>query len=86
MSTLEMKGEIFELVSAVRSENELEKLLQIIREFVSQKISATQKSDDDSDMTPAQVMDLHRAIERSRDERNLISNEEALKRLSKWLN
>ncbi len=78
MSTLEMKGEIFELVSAVRTESGIENLLQIVREFVVKEISLG----DESEMTPLQIGALRRAIERSDDENNFISNSEAKTLLS----
>lgn len=83
MSTLEMKGEIFELISTVRTEAGIENLLQLLREFV---VKETANLEDESDMTPLQIAALRRAIERSHDDRNFLSNNEAQTQLSKWLN
>ena len=74
MSTLEMKGEILDLVSTIRTEAGLENLLQLIREFVVKEVGGPENLDEEQDMTPAQIAALRRAIERSENGENFISN------------
>jgi hypothetical protein len=82
MSVLELKGELLDMVSAVKNEQLLLRLKQAFKQVT--------KADEDLDdsyfeLTSEQELELTEAIEETYHKENLMSHEDALKGLSRWL-
>ena len=83
MNVLEIKGEMHELITMIKDERTAEKLLAIIRDFISS--DKTEADEIEASMTPEEETAIRRAITRSYERQHFISSTEAENRLSKWL-
>lgn len=81
MSVLELKGELLDMVSAVKNEQLLLRLKQAFRQVTTDE----DITNSDFALTPEQEIELAEAIEETYHEENLMSHEDALKQLSRWL-
>lgn len=81
MSTLEIKGNILQLLARIDNLNHLTKLQKIVEDF------AEQKNDIEgyAELSIAQKDDLLEAIADTYDETQLISHNEVSKKIGKWL-
>jgi hypothetical protein len=80
MNVLELKGELLDMLSAVNNEQILLRLKQAFRQVTEDELY-----DNDFVLTDAQENELAEAIEETYHEENLVSHEDALKELSRWL-
>lgn len=80
MNVLELKGELLDMLSAVNNEQILLRLKQVFRQVTEDELY-----DNDFVLTAAQENELAEAIEETYHEENLVSHEDALKELSRWL-
>jgi hypothetical protein len=80
MSVLELKGELLDMLSAVNNEQILLRLKQAFRQVTEEELY-----DNDFALTAEQEKELAEAIEETYHEENLVSHEDALKELSRWL-
>jgi hypothetical protein len=80
MSVLELKGELLDMLSAVNNEQILLRLKQAFRQVTEEELY-----DNDFALTVEQEKELAEAIEETYHEENLVSHEDALKGLSRWL-
>jgi hypothetical protein len=80
MSVLELKGELLDMLSAVNNEQILLRLKQVFRQVTEDELY-----DNDFALTSEQEKELAAAIEETYHEENLVSHEDALKELSRWL-
>jgi enolase len=80
MSVLELKGELLDMLSAVNNEQILLRLKQAFRQVTEDELY-----DYDFALTSEQEKELAEAIEETYLEENLVSHEDALKELSRWL-
>jgi hypothetical protein len=80
MNVLELKGELLDMLSAVNNEQILLRLKQAFRQVTEDELY-----DNDFVLTAAQENELAEAIEETYHEENLVSHEDALKELSRWL-
>ncbi|MCY7327233.1 MAG: hypothetical protein LH618_01645 [Saprospiraceae bacterium] len=87
MSVLETKGAIHELIAQIQSPTDAQRLLVIVREFMAAFGTSPEAITDDYEdgLSETEVDVFRRAIERSDDPANLISNVEAKKILAQWL-
>ena len=72
MSTLEIKGGLYEMISKVNDEKLLMKLYELIADIVTQNLSDTDYWDELSDN---QKKELENAIQESYDSKNLVEHE-----------
>ena len=79
MSVLELKGELLDRVSSIKSEQLLLRLKQAFKQVTTSDIL-----DSDFALTSEQELELAEAIEETYHEENLVSHEVALKELSRW--
>ena len=80
MNVLELKGELHDMLSAVNNEQILLRLKQVFRQVTEEELY-----DNDFALTAEQEQELAEAIEETYHEENLVSHEDALKKLSRWL-
>jgi hypothetical protein len=80
MNVLELKGELLDMLSAVNNEQILLRLKHAFRQVTEDELY-----DNDFVLTAAQENELAEAIEETYHEENLVSHEDALKELSRWL-
>ncbi len=80
MNVLELKGELHDMLSAVNNEQILLRLKQVFRQVTEEELY-----DNDFALTAEQEQELAEAIEETYHEENLVSHENALKELSRWL-
>jgi len=79
MNTLELKGGMIELIAQVKNKELLQHLYEIISEVLSDTI------DDKTILSAEQEAMLDKDIAASRNPKNLIDHEVALKKMAKWL-
>lgn len=82
MSTLEIKGGLYEIISKVNDEKLLMQLYELISDIVTQNLSDTDFWDDLSD---DQKEELANAIQESYDDKNLLEHETVINKYKKWL-
>ena len=86
MSVLELKGEIHELITQVRTPASAQRLLELIRDFLQSQPESVEENDDfEEQMTDEQAVSVEEVIERSYDNKNLIPQAEAKKMLQLWI-
>jgi len=79
MNTLELKGGMIELIGQVRNKELLQHLYEIISEVLADTI------EDNIKLSPEQEARLDQDIKTSRDPKNLVEHEIAIKKMNKWL-
>lgn len=79
MNTLELKGGIFEMIAQVDNKEVLQRLYKIVAEILHETWA------EDQELTPAQEAKLSKEIEESFNPENLISHEESMKIMARWL-
>lgn len=82
MSTLEIKGGLYEMISKVNDEKLLMKLYELIADIVTQNLSDTDYWDELSDN---QKEELENAIQESYDNKNLVEHEIVINKYKRWL-
>ncbi len=82
MSTLEIKGEMYELISKVNDKEVLMELYELIGDFITQNLSETDFWDE---LSKDQKDELERAIQESNNDENLIEHKLVVEKYSKWL-
>lgn len=82
MSTLEIKGGLYEMISKVNDEKLLMKLYELIADIVTQNLSDTDYWDELSDN---QKEELENAIQESHDNINLVGHEIVINKYKRWL-
>ncbi len=82
MSTLELKGGIYDLISTVNDESVLRQLHKMVQDVVEQNMDKTDFWDE---LTEDQQKAIDEAIEESYDEKNWIPHEEIVKKYQAWL-
>ncbi len=87
MSAIEQKLEMYEWLSKIRDQDSIHQLYELMLDFIRTRIQLENglKEDIESKMTSLQEAALLRAIERSKDEGNFVSDEDAQKQFAKWL-
>ena len=87
MSAIEQKLEMYEWLSKIRDQDSIHQLYELMLDFIRTRIQMENglKEDVESKMTSLQEAALLRAIERSKDEGNFVSDEDAQKQFAKWL-
>lgn len=83
MNALDLKDEILAMLARVKDEPTLQEIL----EFVAHAVSDTEGHaghDWNENLSPEQVADLELALEEINDPANLVSHDEALKRIGSW--
>ena len=78
MNVLEIKGSLHDLISQVEDKGMLLKMYEAFQEVL-------RFQDTDIELTPAQQVELEKAISESYDEANLIDHEDAKKIHARWL-
>ncbi|MEM8525741.1 MAG: hypothetical protein AAGG68_13955 [Bacteroidota bacterium] len=79
MNTLELKRGMIEMIASIKSPELLKKLYDLVEEITlesRQEVAA---------LTPDQENQLDRDLAASELEENLVSHEEAVKTMSRWL-
>jgi len=79
MNALELKGGIIEMIAQVEDKKVLNELYKLVSEVLFQTWAA------EGTLSPEQEAELDLAIKESRDPSNLVSHEEAMKKMGKWL-
>jgi hypothetical protein len=82
MSTLELKGRMYELISKINDEEVLIKLYEMIGEVITQNL---EKTDFGDELTEQQQTELELAIQESYDESKLTAHHIVVEKYSKWL-
>ena len=80
MNTLELKGGLFEMIAQVDDKELLQRLYKVVAEILHETWAEEQ------DLTPEQEAKLNQDIEDSFDSDNLVSHEESMKTMARWLN
>jgi hypothetical protein len=84
MSVLEQKIEMYEWLTLLKDKEMVRQLHDLMRRFV-QETSNSNLSDIESKMSLEHQNNLHLAIQRSEDLTNYVSNDEAEKVFSQWI-
>ena len=84
MNVLELKGSIFDMVAHLESPNELSRLREVIKDFISSP-SEYEAYDDDFKLSPQQETELDEAIKETYDSSKLTPHSEVLKMMDTWL-
>ena len=79
MNTLELKGGMIELIGQVKNKELLQHLYEIISEVLSDTI------EDNTKLSPEQEIRLDQDIKASKDPKNLVDHDVAMKKMNKWL-
>ncbi len=79
MNTLELKGGMIELIGQVKNKELLQHLYEIISDVLSETM------EDDLVLSDEQEAQLDEDITASRNPKNLVDHEVAVKKMSKWL-
>ncbi len=82
MSTLEIKGGMYDMISKVNDEKLLQELYELISDIITENMSATDFWDE---LSEDQQKELEKAIEESYDDNNLIKHETVVRKYKKWL-
>ncbi len=82
MSTLELKGGIYDLISTVNDESVLRQLHEMVQDVLEQNMDKTDFWDE---LTEDQQKAIDEAVEESYDEKNQIPHEEIVKKYQAWL-
>jgi len=80
MSTLELKGSIYDLISTVNDESILRQVHEVVRDVLERNMDKTDFWDE---LTEDQQKALDEAVEESYDEKNQISHGEIVKKYQK---
>jgi len=79
MNTLELKGGMIELIGQVKNKELLQHLYELISEVLSDTI------EDTTILTAEQETKLDEDIKASKNPKNLVDHEVAIKKMGKWL-
>ena len=82
MSTLEIKGGLYDMISKVNDEKLLRELYEVISDIITENMSETDFWDE---LSEDQQKELEKAIEESYDDNNLIKHETVVNKYKKWL-
>jgi hypothetical protein len=84
MNTLELKGELLDMISEFKKEEQLVKLLQFVKDM-TYEVAAEEEEDWWDELSDEKRERLEKAIAHSRIPANRIPHEEVKKRHAKWL-
>jgi hypothetical protein len=84
MNTLELKGELLDMISEFKKEEQLVKLLQFVKNM-TYEVAAEEEEDWWDELSDEKRERLEKAIAHSRIPANRIPHEEVKKRHAKWL-
>ena len=79
MNALELKGGMIELIGQTKNKELLQHLYEIISEVLADTI------EDNTTLSREQENRLDKDIKASKDPKNLVDHEVAIKKMSKWL-
>ncbi len=79
MNTLELKGGLFEMIAQVDNKKVLQRLYKVVAEILQETWA------EEHDLTPEQEAKLNQDIEDSFIPENLVSHEESMKIMARWL-
>ncbi len=79
MNVLELKGGMIELIGQTKNKE----LLQHLYEIISEVLADT--NEDNITLSPEQEDKLDKDIKESKDLKNLVDHEVAIKKMNKWL-
>jgi hypothetical protein len=83
MSVLELKGEVYEILVEVRTEQTILK----IRDFILQAVREENSAEDlEKLLSEEQIIRLRKTIANSRTSSNLIDHEDVKKKYAQWFN
>lgn len=85
MNVLELKGSIMNMVAHLESPNELVRLRELIKDFITSP-NDYESYQDTYELTPEQEAELDEAIEETYDPKKLTPHSEVLKMMHVWLN
>ena len=80
MNTLELKGGMIEMIAGIKNPEILQRLYHIIEEIM------IETEEDVMELAPEQEARLDADLAASEKEENLVSHQEAIKTMSRWLN
>lgn len=83
MSVLEIKGSIYDSISKINDSSVLRQLYDIISEITEAKID---KVDFWDNISSSQKKEIDKALNDSKNEQNLISNNIVMGKYKKWIN
>ncbi len=83
MSTLELKGSIYDSIAKINDSSLLLQLYEIISEISSANINKTDFWDE---LTDTQKTEIEAAIEASHNEKNLVPHSVVMEKYKKWIN
>lgn len=81
MNKLELKYSLLELISNVNDSRQLRELHELVVEFINRQ----NENDWWDELTPEEKLELENAIAESFDKKNWVSQEDAQKKISRWL-
>ena len=84
MNVLELKGSIIDMVAHLESPNELTRLRELIKDFITSPTDY-EAYEDTNELSAAQILELDAAIQETYDPTKLTPHSEVLKMMDKWL-
>ena len=84
MNVLELKGSIIDMVAHLDSPNELTRLRELIKDFITSPTDY-EAYEDTNELSAAQTLELDAAIQETCDPSKLTPHSEVLKMMDKWL-
>jgi hypothetical protein len=85
MNVLELKGELLDMISEFKKEEQLLKLHEVAKKMTDEAAAEDEEEDWWGDLSDAKREHLEKAIAHSRIPANRIPHEEVKKRHAKWL-
>ena len=83
MSTLEIKGSIYDSIAKINDRSLLLHLYELISEITSANFNKTDFWDE---LSADQKAEIEHALEESRNEKNLVSHHLVMEKYKKWIN
>jgi TRAP-type C4-dicarboxylate transport system substrate-binding protein len=81
MSTLELKGGLYDMISKINDQELLVQLKEIVAEVIEQNLDKTDFWDT---LTSEQQTELDKALQESKKEENLVDHEVVLNKYKQW--
>ncbi len=85
MNVLELKGSIMNMVAHLESPNDLVRLRELIKDFITSP-NDYEAYEDNYELTPEQEVELEEAIQETYDPQKLTPHSEVKKMMQTWLN
>lgn len=83
MSTLEIKGSIYDSIAKINDSFLLKQLYEIINEIAAARID---KTDFWEGLSNSQKIEIKKALEESENDQNFVSNNTVMGKYKKWIN